>query len=50
MSDVEVSMLPENQKKAYAAFYDAAHKNEILDRKTTLLLHLAASWALGCYP
>jgi len=50
MSDEEVSMLPENQKKAYAAFYDAAHKNDILDRKTTLLLHLAASLALGCYP
>jgi len=43
-------MLPENQRKSYEAFYDSAHDNAILEPKTTLLLHLAAAMALGCYP
>ena len=43
-------MLPEKQKRAYKAFYDSARHNESLDEKTTLLIHLAAAFALGCYP
>lgn len=43
-------MLPEKQQKAYAAFYDSARKNAILDPKTTLMIHLAAAMAVGCYP
>jgi len=43
-------MLPDKQKKAYGAFYDAARNNDILEPKTTLLVHLAAAMALGCYP
>jgi hypothetical protein len=31
-------------------FYDSARKNEVLDPKTTLLIHLASSMALGCHP
>ncbi len=42
-------MLP-NQKKAFSEFYKSARKNEILGEKTTLLVHLAASMAVGCYP
>jgi hypothetical protein len=38
------------QKRAYAAFYRAARNNEILDAKTTLLVHLAAALSQGCYP
>ena len=43
-------MLPESQKKAYTGFYDSARHNEILGEKTTVLIHLAAAMALGCYP
>ena len=43
-------MLPEKQKKKYKAFYDAARYNDILEPKTTLMLHLAAAMAIGCYP
>ncbi len=43
-------MLPEKQKEAYNGFYDSVRKNEILDPKTTLLIHLATAMAVGCYP
>ena len=43
-------MLPENQKNAYQSFYDSARENDILDSKTTLLIHFASTLALGCYP
>ncbi len=43
-------MLPESQKKAYTDFYDSARRNGILGEKTTVLIHLAAAMALGCYP
>jgi len=43
-------MLSREQKDAYAAFYQSAGQNPTLDSKTTLLVHLAAAMALGCYP
>ena len=43
-------MLPRNQKKAYSEFYDSARHNEILPEKTTVMIHLAAAMAVGCYP
>jgi hypothetical protein len=43
-------MLPEKQKKAYEDFYEAAAGNGILDQKTTTMIQLAASFAIGCYP
>jgi hypothetical protein len=43
-------LLPRRQKRAYAEFYRSARQNEILDGKTTLLIHLAAALAVGCYP
>ena len=43
-------MLPKKQQDAYAAFYDAARGNDILDPKTTLLIHLAVAMASGCSP
>lgn len=43
-------MLPGNQKTAYSDFYNSARHNEILGEKTTVLVHLAAAMALGCYP
>ncbi len=42
-------MLPQ-QEKAFGEFYKTARHNEILDDKTTLMIHLAAAMALGCYP
>jgi len=43
-------MLPKKQKAAYADFYTSARHNEILEPKTTLMIHLAAAMAVGCYP
>jgi hypothetical protein len=43
-------MLPEEQKKAFNRFYRSARRNKILDPKTTLMIHLAAAMAIGCYP
>ena len=43
-------MLPKGQKKTYRDFYDSARQNEILEPKTTLMIHLAAAMAVGCYP
>ena len=47
---MEELMLPKNQEKAYSDFYDSARYNEILDPTTTLMIHLAAAMAVGCYP
>lgn len=46
----ESNVLPINQKKAYTDFYNSARYNDILEPKTTLLIHLAAAMASGCYP
>ena len=43
-------MLPEKQQHKYGEFYDAARHNDILEPKTTFLLHLGAAMALGCSP
>ncbi len=43
-------MLPTNQRRAFNKFYDSARGNEILEPKVTLMLHLAAAMAVGCYP
>ena len=43
-------MLPEKQLSAYQAFYAAAADNEVLDPKVTVMIQLAASMAIGCYP
>jgi hypothetical protein len=43
-------MLPEKPRKAYRAFYSSARHNDVLEPKTTLLIHLAAAMASGCYP
>ena len=43
-------MLPKTQMNAYSDFYDSARYNEILEPKTTLMIHLAAAMAVGCYP
>lgn len=42
-------MLP-GQKKAFDDFYKSVRQNKILDDKTSLLVHLGAAMAVGCYP
>ena len=36
--------------KNWQAFYDAARHNDVLDERTTLMLHMASAMAFGCYP
>ncbi|ACM20834.1 hypothetical protein Geob_2481 [Geotalea daltonii FRC-32] len=43
-------MLSEQHQKKYADFYYSARNNDILDPKTTLLIHLGTAMALGCSP
>ena len=43
-------MLPEKQNQAYASFSASVRDNDILGPKTTRLIYLAVSMALGCYP
>jgi len=43
-------MLTEKNGKAFSAFYDAVRDYSVLDEKTTLLIGLAASMAVGCAP
>jgi alkylhydroperoxidase/carboxymuconolactone decarboxylase family protein YurZ len=38
------------QEKAFEEFYNSARYNEILDSKTTLMIHLTAAMAVACYP
>jgi hypothetical protein len=43
-------MLLDKQKNSFTEFYDAARYNEILEPKTTLMIHMAAAMAVACYP
>jgi len=38
------------QTENWQKFYDSARHNEVLDERTTVMLHLASALALGCYP
>ncbi len=49
-SEKGTTMLPVNQRRSFNAFYDSARGNEILEPKTTLMVHLAAAMAVGCDP
>lgn len=43
-------MLSKEQKDLYNKYYNSAKNNTVLDPKTTLLIHLAVSMTIGCYP
>jgi hypothetical protein len=43
-------MLPEQLDQAFQTFSAGVRENDILDPKTTRLIYLAASMAIGCYP
>ena len=40
----------EKQKNAFDDFYQSARFNGVLDDKTSLMVHLSAAMATGCYP
>lgn len=43
-------MLTRTQAKAFREFYEEARNNKTLSEEQTILIHLAAAMALGCYP
>jgi hypothetical protein len=43
-------MIHNEQRTAFNRFYKTARFNDVLEPKTTMLLHLSAAMALGCYP
>jgi hypothetical protein len=43
-------MLPDRQKNSFTEFYNSARYNEILEPKTTLMIHMAVAMAVACYP
>ncbi|MGD8869066.1 MAG: hypothetical protein PVI01_15660 [Gemmatimonadales bacterium] len=43
-------MLSEESEEVWEAFYGSARHNEVLDERTTVLLHLASAMAVACYP
>ena len=43
-------MLPDKQNTRFNQFYDSARYNDILEPKTTLMIHMAAAMAVACYP
>ena len=43
-------MLPATPKQTYEAFFASTAANDILDPKATLMIQLAAAFAIGCYP
>jgi hypothetical protein len=43
-------MLPDKQKNSFTEFYNSARYNEILEPKTTLMIHMAVAMAVACYP
>ncbi len=43
-------MLPAQSKEKYEAFFASTESGEFLDPRTTLMLQLAASFVIGCYP
>lgn len=43
-------MLLKDLTKKYDEFSKAVQNNDILDPKTTTMLYLASSMAVGCYP
>lgn len=38
------------QTERWRAFYDSARHNDVLDERTTVMLHLASAMALACEP
>jgi hypothetical protein len=48
--DKEYGMVLKDMSEKYDEFSKAVQNNNILETKTTTMLYLAASIAVGCYP
>ena len=49
-SGKEICMALSKQEKAFAHFQNTVLHNDALDEKSTIMIHLAAAMAVGCYP
>ena len=47
---MDSDVLKKNQQKLYEAFYESTHQNEHLDKKTDILVGLAAAMSMNCNP
>lgn len=45
-----LNRLSEETGEAWDSFYASARHNDVLDPKTTILIHLAAAMSAGCHP
>ena len=43
-------MLPEKLHDLFTSYHEAVRDNDVLDPKTTVMLQLATSMCVGCYP
>jgi len=43
-------MRPTDSTRTWKAFYDSARYNDVLEQRTTVMLHLAVAMAVGCDP
>jgi len=43
-------MPPTPASEHWQKFYDSARHSQVLDERTTLMVHLATAMAVGCYP
>ncbi|MGO9417279.1 MAG: hypothetical protein ACLP51_19335 [Syntrophobacteraceae bacterium] len=46
----EKTMMPKQVNQSFADLRNAVNNNGILDPKTTLMIHMGAAMAVGCYP
>ncbi len=42
--------MPKQVNQSFADLRNAVNNNGILDPKTTLMIHMGAAMAVGCYP
>jgi hypothetical protein len=42
--------MPKKRLNEFQLFYDSARHNDVLDERTTIMLHLGTAMAVACYP
>ena len=48
--DQKGQAMASEQMQRFDQFYESARHSEVLDERTTVMLHLGAAMALGCEP
>jgi len=43
-------MLPDRREKTFNGFQSEVFNNDVFDPRITVLFHLGAAMAVGCYP